>query len=106
MRIYEKKGKRAMRGNLSDEQKEQLKVEDKKRKKKVKRDDLNVDEKEQLKKYEWKRKKAMHDNLDDEQNEQLKIEDKKVEKQSSITLMFVKKKSWKIREESEESYAW
>ena len=35
----------------------------------------------------------MHDNLDDEQNEQLKIEDKKVEKQSSITLMFVKKKS-------------
>ena len=34
MRIYEKKGKRAMRSNLNDEQKEQLKVEDKKRKKK------------------------------------------------------------------------
>ena len=34
MRIYEKKGKKAMRGNLNDEQKEQLKVEDKKRKKK------------------------------------------------------------------------
>ena len=33
MRIYEKKGKKAMRGNLNDEQKEQLKVEDKKRKK-------------------------------------------------------------------------
>ena len=34
MRIYEKKGKKTMRGNLNDEQKEQLKVEDKKRKKK------------------------------------------------------------------------
>ena len=33
MRIYEKKGKKAMCGNLNDE-KEQLKVEDKKRKKK------------------------------------------------------------------------
>ena len=39
MRIYEKKGKKAMCDNLDDEQKEHLKMEDKKRKE-SKRDNL------------------------------------------------------------------
>ena len=42
--------------NLDEEQKEQLKTEDNK-KKKVRHDNLNVDEKEQLKKYEKKGRK-------------------------------------------------
>ena len=46
MRKYEKKGKKAMRDNLDDEQKEHLKIEDNKRKK-TKRDNFNVNEKEQ-----------------------------------------------------------
>ena len=61
-----------MRDNLDGEQKEQLKKEDNKRKK-SKRDNLNVDEKEQLKKYK-KKVKARRDNLDDEQKEHLKME--------------------------------
>ena len=50
MRIYNKKGKKAMCGNLDDEKKEHLKIEDKNGKK-AKHDNLNVDEKEQLRKY-------------------------------------------------------
>ena len=34
MRIYKQKGKKALRDNLDDEQKEHLKIEDKKSKKK------------------------------------------------------------------------
>ena len=45
-----------------------LKIEGKKRKTKEKHDNLNLDEKEQLRKYEKKRKKAMRD---DEQKENL-----------------------------------
>ena len=48
-----------------------LKIEGKKRKTKEEHDNLNLDEKEQLRKYEKKRKKAMPDNLDDEQKENL-----------------------------------
>ena len=44
MRKYEKKGKKAMDDNLDHEQKENLKTEDKKRKK-AKCDNLNVNEK-------------------------------------------------------------
>ena len=35
MRIYKQKGKKALRDNLDDEQKEHLKIEDKKSKKKT-----------------------------------------------------------------------
>ena len=68
-----------MRDNLIDEQKEHLKKEDEKRKK-AKRYNRNVDEKEQLRKYKKKGKKVMCDNLDDEQKEHLKKEDKKKKK--------------------------
>ena len=44
-----------MRDNLDDEQKEHLKIDDNKRKK-AKQDNLNVNEKEQLRKYEKKEK--------------------------------------------------
>ena len=47
------------------------------KKKKTKRDNINVDEKEQLRKYEKKGKKAMRVNLDDEQKEHLKKRTKK-----------------------------
>ena len=43
--------------------KKHLKIEDSKRKKE-KCDNLNIDEKEQLRHYEKKIKKTMHDNLD------------------------------------------
>ena len=45
-----------MRDNLDEEQKEHLKIEDNKRKQE-KQDNLNVDEKEQLRKYEKKERK-------------------------------------------------
>ena len=54
-----------------------LKIEGKKRKTKEKHDNLNLDEKEQLRKYEKKRKKAMRD---DEQKENL-------EKQGNKTML-------------------
>ena len=44
-----------MGGNLDDKQKEHLKIDDSKRKK-AKQDNLNVNEKEQLRKYEKKEK--------------------------------------------------
>ena len=44
--------------------------------KKIKRGNLDNNEKEQLRKYK-KRKKAMRENLDDEQKQQLKIEQQK-----------------------------
>ena len=52
-----------MRDNLNDNEKEKMKKQDNKRKK---RDNLGDNEKEQLRKYEKKGKKVMHDNLDDE----------------------------------------
>ena len=45
-----KKGKKTMRDNLDDEQKQLLKIEDNKRKK-AKFDNFNVDEKEQMRIY-------------------------------------------------------
>ena len=53
--------------NLDYKQKEHLTIEDSEIKKK--RDDLNVPEKEQLRKFDKKGKKAMYDNLDDGQKE-------------------------------------
>ena len=53
--------------SLDYKQKEHLKIEDREIKKK--RDDLNVPEKEQLRKFDKKGKKAMCDNLDDGQKE-------------------------------------
>ena len=82
-----------MGDNLDDEQKEHLKIEDKKKRKKAKCDNLNVDEKEQLRKYSKKGKKTMHGKFDDEQKEHLKKEDKKTKKQSVITLILMKKNS-------------
>ena len=61
-----------MGNNLDDEQKEHLKIEDKNKRKKAKCDNLNVDEKEQLRKYRKKGKKTMHGKFDDEQKEHLK----------------------------------
>ena len=48
--------KKAICDDLDDEVKEHLKIEDKKKKerKRARRDNLNVDEKEQLRKYEKK----------------------------------------------------
>ena len=65
-----------MRDNL-DEIKEHLKIEDKKRKKKAKCDNLNADEKEQFRKYEKKGKKAICDNIGDDEKEQVRKADKK-----------------------------
>ena len=67
-----------MPDNLDDEQKQQLKREDNK-KEKAKRDNPNVGEKVQMKIYKKEGKKAMRDNLDDEQKEHY-IEDKKRKK--------------------------
>ena len=53
--------------SLDYKQKEHLKIEDREIKKK--RDDRNVPEKEQLRKFDKKGKKAMYDNLDDGQKE-------------------------------------
>ena len=47
----QKNGKKAMRDDLDDEQKQQLKIEDN-RMKKTKHDNLNVDEKGQMRIYE------------------------------------------------------
>ena len=52
--------------NLDDEHKQQLKIEDSKRKE-AKRASLIVDEKEQMRIYEKIVKKAMRDNLDGKQ---------------------------------------
>ena len=79
-----------MHGKFDDEQKEHLKKEDKKNKK-AKCDNLNIDEKEQLRKYEKKVKKAMHGNFNDELKEHLKIEDKKRKKAGMVTLIFMRK---------------
>ena len=46
-----------MRDNFDDEQKERLKIEDKKRKK-AKHDNLNDEEKEQFRKYVKKKKES------------------------------------------------
>ena len=54
-----------MHANFDNELKRQLKIADKKRKK-SKRDNLNVNEKVQSQKSEKKGKKAMHDNLGDD----------------------------------------
>ena len=79
MRKYKKEGKNTMRDNLDIEQKEHLKIEDNKRKKR-KQDDLTVNEKEQLRNYEKKRKEAMRDNLNNEKKEHIKIDDSKKKK--------------------------
>ena len=71
MEIRKKKGKKAMHDNPDDEQKKHLKIEDNKRKNE-KCDNLNLVEKEQMRKYEKKGKKSMRDNLGDEQKEHLK----------------------------------
>ena len=60
-----------MHDNPDDEQKKHLKIEDNKRKNE-KCDNLNLVEKEQLRKYEKKGKKSMRDNLGDEHKEHLK----------------------------------
>ena len=48
-----------------------------KKRKKEMRENLNVDEKEQLRKYEKKGKKAMHDNLGNDEKEQVRKMTKK-----------------------------
>ena len=53
--------------------KEHLKIEGERRKK-AKRENLNVDEREQLRKYEQKGKKGMLDNLSNEKEKRTKIE--------------------------------
>ena len=63
MRKYEKKGKKAIHGNLDDEQKEHLTMRTKKRKKKKKSMRTLVNEKNWLRKYKKKGKKTMHNNL-------------------------------------------
>ena len=60
---YEKKGKETMRDN-DGEQKENLNIEDNKRKK-LSVINLNVVEKEHLRKYKKKGKRVMRNNLDD-----------------------------------------
>ena len=90
-----------MHDNLDDEQKEHVQIQENKRKK-AKRDSLNLDEKEQLRKYK-KKEKGMRDNLDDEQKEHLKLEDNKRKKEKHDDLNLDekeqlrkhKKKGWK-----------
>ena len=84
-----KKEKKAIQDNLDDEQKEHLKIQDNKKKRKS----VYVDEKEQLRKYEKKGKNAMHNNLNNDKKEHMKIEESKRKKQSVKTLIIMKKNS-------------
>ena len=73
-------------------------MEDNKRKK-TKRDKLNIDEKKQLRKYGKNEKKAIRDNLNNEKKEHIKAEDSKGKKQSVTTLIiqlrkYGKKEKW------------
>ena len=65
-----------MHANFDDELKGQLKIAGKKRKK-SKRDNLNVNEKVQSQKSEKKGKKAMHDNFGDDLNELVRKDKKR-----------------------------
>ena len=65
------------------------------KKKKEKRDNLNVDEKEQLRKCEKKGKEAMCDNLNNDKKEHKNRRQQKI-KQSVITLIIMKKTVEKI----------
>ena len=77
-----------MRDNIVHEQKEHLKIEDKK-------STLNGEEKEQLWKYMLKGKEVMHDNPDDELKKFLKIEDKKKKKANREKLNVDEKEQWR-----------
>ena len=94
-----------MPDNFDDEQKGHLKIKDNKRKKE-KRDNLNVDVKEQLRKYEKKGKKAMRDNFDDEKKEHIKIEQNKRKKAKRDSLNVDEKEQLrKCEKKRKESYA-
>ena len=89
---YEKKGNKAMRDKLGDQQKEHLKIKDNKRKNK-KRDNLNVDEKtveelqeqRQIKLKNRGVRKKVRDNLD---NNDKKIVEKKMTKKEKRTNVY------------------
>ena len=80
----DKKRKKLMCDNISDEEKERLKKII--TKEKTKRDNLDDNEKEQLRKYEKIKKKAILDNLGDEQKEHLKVQDNKWKKEKCDNL--------------------